>query len=375
MAANERRLCHLCAGSNPTAQLSLGSEARQDNGQWVFVKAIYAYGLCERCHHLVAAIAQGAASSLRTDDELPLGVPGSQSNVKRSGNCDYCDGELGDISTGLDIVPDRHHPIGRVSRKAGSMFRQRLCPGCTRWWVATFHDPTAITGHSRRALEGESGGWIGHRSADVLPVYLSRRDTTTLERTLVSMGTQLLSPTTVKESEKPAFFVRAGRRDRARSFVTASRPRARRCVVVAAFDSLEDARQALLAGAADLLAEPLTPNQIAGALDRLGSGWALARDSRTGIPVLGDAVPASFYGLPATDLSFGDASEPPLVTYLSLRRMLRGFDYVGFHDGAITARVYASPDNVPHIVDRLSDILGVVPGIAAVATQAAEQAA
>jgi hypothetical protein len=373
--STERDLCHLCAVSSATGQFLLGAETRRENGQWVFVKNLHDYSLCDACYWLVAGVAQRAASSMPGATELPLGVPRSESTVKRAGYCDYCDGELGDESVGVELVTDRRQVVGRVSRHVGTMLWQRICHGCARWWSAALRDAASITGRSHRSLEGAPGGWIGRQPADVLPVSLSKRDRETLETTLRSMGTRVLDSGSLAESERPTFFVRAGRRDRARTFVAASRPRARRCVVVAALDSLEDARQALLEGAADLLAEPLTPNQIAGALDRLGTGWANARDSRTGIPLLGDGIPQTFYGLPATDLTFGAAAEPPLFMYLSLRRMLRGFDFVGLHGGAVTARVYASSENVPGIAERLRDILGVEPNTGPINARVGERAA
>jgi hypothetical protein len=61
--------------------------------------------------------------------------------------------------------------------------------------------------------------------------------------------------------------------------------------------------------------------------------------------------------------------------YLSLRRMLRGFDFVGLHGGAVTARVYASSENVPGIAERLRDILGVEPNTRPINARVGERAA
>jgi hypothetical protein len=371
----EHRHCDLCGASKAAGQLLLGAELRGEGAQWQFVKNLCDYALCDACYWLVAGVAQGAASSMPGAVTLPLGAPRSESSVKRPGYCDYCDGALGDESIGIELVTDHRRMVRRIYRHTGTMVRQRVCAGCARWWIAALRDPTALTGRGRRALEGAAGGWIGQRPIDVVPVHLSQADATTLEQTVVSMGTSVLSLSETGQPGKHACFVRAGRRESAAGFVAASRARARHTIVVAALDALEDAREALLAGAADLLAEPLTPNQIAGALDRLGTGWAKARDSRTGIPVPGDGLPQALWGLPGADLVFADAPEPPLVTYLGLRRMLRGFDFVGLREGAVTARVYALNENVQGIAERLGGIMGVAPVVQPVGAGVAERAA
>ena len=335
----------------------LGSETRRDGGPWVFVKQDKSYLLCAACHPGIAAVAQSASSGSLKD--VALGMPSGSVTAKRPGHCDYCDSELGEKSYGLDLLANRRETIARVNKHPGAVMRQRLCISCGRWWIATMRDPSLLTGASLRRLEGPPGGWLGERVLDAVAPFLARHDLATLEQTLAAMGSKIRPLQALAEEGEFAIFVRAGRRDRAGHLVDSLGKRTRQSIVVASADSLDDAKQALLAGAADLLAEPLTPNQIAGALDRLGTGWTRSRSSATGLPVLDESLPVMKYGLPAADLDFDGDAKLTVASYLSVRRFLRGFDYVGIRHGRVGARVYANPRDLPRIEDRLSEVLGV----------------
>jgi hypothetical protein len=366
MAGKPATNCHVCASSQTGAVLLLGSETRRDDGPWVFVRQDKSYALCRACHQTVAAVAQSA--SLGTDASI-LGLPSGHQVSKHPGYCDYCDGRLDDKSFGLDILGNERETSGRTSKHAGAVVRQRLCISCGRWWIST------LVGASYRSLEGPMGGWLADGETDAVAAFLSSRDRATLRTTLEAMGAAVLTLNALSERTDVPIFVRAGRPDRARTLVASLGRLARQTIVVSTVDSTEDARQALLAGAVDLLPEPLTPNQVAGALDRIRSRWSQSRSAATGLLVLGDDVPTSKYGLTATDFDFVSEEKTLLVNYLGLRRIVRGFDYVGVRDGRLAARIYASPDDVNGVRERLSDVLGLEATVRGVATEEPAKAA
>ncbi len=375
MAANPSPdTCHICASSRPDAVLLLSSETRRGDGPWVFVRQDKAYDLCTGCHVAVARVSQAASTG--GEDHVALGVPAGQAETKRAGFCDYCDAMLGDCSFGLDIVANRRRSAARMSKHSGTVVRQRICLACARWWIATMRDPSSLVGAGLRRLEGPYGGWLGDLSSDAVAAFLSKRDLGVLRDTLAAGGFEVLPLDALAKGGGHPIFLRAGRRDRARSLVASLGREARRVILVAMPDSIEDARKALLAGATDLLAEPLTPNQIAGALERLGSGWAHHRSSASGLPVLEDTLPASRFGLPATDLDFEAGENGVLANYLAVRKFVRGFDYVGVRHHNVAARVYAAEEDAEHIRDRLAEVLGVAVTMTPVAQELrADQAA
>lgn len=162
---------------------------------------------------------------------------------------------------------------------------------------------------------------------------------------------------TIPPHTRRVFFVGAGRKDRAFSFVASLPENLRASVaVIGRPDCMEDAIDALKLGAGDLLASPLSPQQVVGAMERLSETGALReRTKATGLPIY-RADDRTGGNLLTVKLGTGDELS---LAALTLRRFLRGYDRVG-EDGTgnLAALVYCPPEDMPAVVGRIEVVMG-----------------
>ena len=124
-----------------------------------------------------------------------------------------------------------------------------------------------------------------------------------------------------------------------------------------------------------MLVSPLTPQQVAGAFDRLGDpSWDSERDPILGLPLV--AGGEARHGFPCHRIAVTPvASDDPWEVALLLRRALRGYDRLGADaDGGLAVLLYCRDEHLGRTLARLETVLAGRVRLAAVASQrAAEQ--
>jgi hypothetical protein len=226
------------------------------------------------------------------------------------------------------------------------------------WCRTSIHHPSSLRGTGQRAAEGPAGGWLTAASFDAAAHQLFGADANVLVQTVETMGNNVafVAPNGARLEgfDARVLFLGAGGRFSATSILGAMlADQRRRVVVVARPDALDDAFGALRLGAGDLLASPLSPQQISGAFERL-AGPPPQRDVATGLPSYGEDTEPRF-GQPCNLLYVkpGHSESVEMAAFL-LRRFLRGYDRVGLHpSGCLELRVYCPPEHVPAVRARL----------------------
>ncbi|MCC7366243.1 MAG: hypothetical protein IT303_17940 [Dehalococcoidia bacterium] len=305
--------------------------------------------VCMRCLRWFGHVLDLAARPHDMDPGV-LGFPARREGGRACMNCcNFCLGELGgerftvSLSQSRTSITDRQWPPRQY----------RLCRGCFTWARLAVHDRTALSGTSHRAGEGAMGSWRQAAARDACMAYLDPRDAFTVEATLTAMHRQVARITMRCTWEcgliggsggaaghalptahglvcgsDSGILLAAGQDGRAREFVGTLSPEQRaRVFVVARQDTLSDAFEALRAGAAELLSSPLSPQQVSGALDRMGQPGLVSQRNRNGVPAY--RVAAS-NGISAHGFAIRPGERMPAASLLLLlRRFVRGYDLVG----------------------------------------------
>lgn len=239
--------------------------------QWEHVRVVRAASLCGACFGWTDGLVQRIVTQ-NPATQMMLGVPSSPGLRAQDGfTCEYCRASLTEQSFSVELVPARfEHTRRSIARHAGQIKQNRICRQCHTWWLTTIEDSSSLKGTSFRALEGANGGWRGDLAYDARSVFISAQDQFVLRTTVEAMGRGFTVVRGRDVTESPdigeaTVFVGAGRHSRATEQArAASAGVTARTIVVARNDSLEDGLAALRAGAADMLASPLSPQQISG---------------------------------------------------------------------------------------------------------------
>ncbi len=211
------------------------------------------------------------------------------------------------------------------------------------------------------------GGWRTTVASDAFSIALLERDDFTLAQTVGAIGRNfrklaLNDRAEVGAENNAVFVVCAGRRDRATAFVGRLDPRLRaRVAVVGRADCMEDSVAALRLGAGELLASPLSPQQIVGFMERASRPPSPnpQRGKLLGLPILREPVARPTL-IPDHLIAVRPANGEDLPrAALMLRRFLRGYDEIG-EDGAggLLALVSCSAEDIGSVVDRLTHVFG-----------------
>lgn len=338
-------------------ELGLGRETRKPQHPWRAPDIPARYSLCRGCFEWASNLMAVAAA--RSSDAKALGVPIGHPEVQVTDqHCAYCASELLLESFVVDIVPNsREYVRSSLFRHVGVIRQQRLCGLCEAWWLSVLHDGSAMRGSSMRREEGPMGGWLAHVAFDAAAIFLLQRDAFVVQETVSAQGHQFaqVTPHVARELEGGVLVAGAGRRDRVSRLLGHVPPeRLRATFVVGRPDCMHDAAAAMRLGAGELLASPLSPQQIAGAFERLVELPALeARGPALGLPILREGEPRQ--GVPCHLLLVRLPREEHVeAAALLLRRFLRGHDRVGEDgNGALAAMVYCEDVQIGGVLNRL----------------------
>lgn len=354
-------LCVICEKTATGGTLSLVAEVRGQNGNWPEVARIGEFALCDTDYERMVSVATAMVYPA-VGNATALGVPMRQSALNLGpGHCDSCQAALADTATGVELVPATlTYRRGMRSHRTGAIRRLRVCRQCAGWWLAVTHDPSSILGTSERRCEGTMGGWLKVSHGPGAWFGLRPRDRHILEVTFEADHHELRhisGPTGLRADE--VVFVAAGKRDRATKFVKGMSPFERhRIAVVAEADQLADAREALKLGAGEILASPLSPQQVVFAANRGLTPRSDRRDGKTGLFIL--PPPAPDYGRSCYAVQLhprGDHSA--LEVALMARRFIRGYDEVGADgNGRLCLRIYCGDEEIQGIEERLQVLMG-----------------
>lgn len=363
---NESRPCAICGDRNEAAELSLGREhLLPGSNHPASLGAVQRYPLCAADFEWAAGLVERSGRGL-APGETPLGMPVREAVAVSPGQqCGGCNATIGAETGVLDLVPSsRERAAGPLRRHSGRIYQLRLCRQCRAWWETTLRDSSAVRGDGTRAWEGPSGGWLAATRADVATLGLGARDEETIAATVGAVGrsSQRLHYEDLAKLEQPpgTLFIGANRAGRA-SRIVARLPNAFRrvSVVVGRPDSLDDLAEALRAGAGDFLSWPLSPQQVAGAIDRAHqAGPGEARDSETGLAVIADGL--SIHKRPAHRLTATLPGGMDLLEgALLARRFLRGYDRVGLSaSGDLAFAIPCELEHLPRVMERIELVLG-----------------
>lgn len=352
--------CRVCEAETGGGTLTFTAEVRNGPDHWTGVSTVDHVRLCEtdydrftRCADTITAGDSGAAI-------LGLPLRGSKASLG-PGHCDCCQCELTDQATTLEFVPLAQVYLGRSrSRRDGALRRLRLCNLCLSWWRTTIAHPLTLLGVGTRRLEGPPGGWLNLGHGDAATLGLLPRDVAIVATTMEADGADHRAVhRKFQPSPTEMLFVAAGKASRAATFVRGVEPSVRRRIaVVALMDHLADAAEALQAGASELLATPLSPQQVVGAFARVNAPVRPPKDTSTGLPILTGAA----HAVGGSCLAFSVATKTTrqlLESALLARRALRGYDAVGTDgNGNLLMYVYAEAVNQERIRSRLKLVFG-----------------
>ena len=235
-----------------------------------------------------------------------------------------------------------------------------LCHACLTW-TRDLIDGESLTRWARRSEgDGPAGEWPHARIAGICAVGLNATDTPAIAAAAEAVGapfsTHGTAPAASSVNERAIYLVRAAPDRSATAFVASLPPERRHQVaVVCAPGQEDDAAAALVQGAAETLAAPLSRQQVLGAIDRIDRDGAPRRDPRTGLPWY---PVVSRFGLPCYGLRV-ESPATAFETVLLLWRFLRGYDAVGGDgEGNALVLVYCDPDELDAVLRRFGRLLG-----------------
>ncbi|MGE0602003.1 MAG: hypothetical protein AB7J35_21765 [Dehalococcoidia bacterium] len=352
--------CTICARAVIAGSLTFSTETRNERDAWEHSVSLAEFLLCDEDYARLSGLANASVQGF-TEESVVLGMPLIEGGVVLGANhCDCCQTQFGDAATAMELLPEVSRAKG--NQRTGSIRRLRLCAACHGWWLSLLRDPSLLIGTASREGEGGLGGWRSVPHGDAVFAHLGRRDELILAMTMEADGQRarrIANATRLRDDEFG--FVRAGRAHRATKFILSLPQEVRgRFAVVAHTDQLRDAAGALRHGAREILASPLSPQQIVGAGVRSFGSGSPGRDPGTGLMRLGS--PLKLYGLSHSDVKVTPRnSVDPLEVVLLVRKFVRGWDEIGIDGGGnVVLRLYAERRDVELILGRLRFAIGTV---------------
>lgn len=335
--------CALCGNETIVARVVLSLETRGDAVKWAATGESETWPLCPAHwawweQHLRSALNGPGA-------ERQLGVPGRPDDSQRlhPNLCDTCVSRHGTSAWSLEVLPWAEQLRKLNMRTLAHSRKVRLCRHCAMWWRLQVREGRSPEAREFRALEGESGTWLQQANADVLSFGLQERDKAVLAKTVETTGnnfTTTLSPLDALRLQPEAVLFVGAMDWTGQAFQQMNPTERRRVVCVSGPDHAEETKRALLRGTGDFLASPLSPQQVAGAFQRVLARPLRQRHHSNGLPVLA-AQPRADWGQPAQvfEIYLPPGFFGAIPAALLLRRFLRGYDDIG-SDGGDGLRVF-----------------------------------
>ncbi len=357
--------CQVCGSTLCAAEVTFSREVLTAETVWHPVASLGQASLCEDCAGWFGELMQTAAVG-QGDTRGRLGIPTRSSAARTAENgCDYCHSGLGGVAFAVDVVPFTAGGAARGPRRALPIRHQRLCGYCAAWLQSVMYDPSAMLGQSDRRDEGPMGVWRSVQVSNVATCRLGTMDNLVVATTIGANG---LTPVEVDAARMPdalqaghVGFMGAGGREAERLVRRLAPNLLAKLAVVAHVDGLDDAFAAMRAGAADFLASPLSPQQVAGSVDRLMSGVPQTeRGPLLGLPVYRGPIRDGYGTALPIVVRLLKPEHAPMAALL-LRRFVRGYDRVG-EDGErnLRALIYCPADHLPFVVGRLTPLMADV---------------
>lgn len=355
--------CGFCMSYRPGGSMTIRRDARAAEQSWVSVQLIASDTLCGQCFEWFGSLLRAAATG---SPLKPVGAPHPTETPAPHGDaCDLCRAHLNGDSFAIELVPRQREMLRRDLFRFDSRLRQyRLCGGCLAWARSIEYDESAVTGTSVRAGIGPVSEWQSPHAAHACTAFLLPDDEGHVAALALQSGHSYRKAprrTGIRtQVQGELFFIGSGSARQAASVIEQLTPEERlRACVVARFETLGDAREALALGAAEMLVSPLSPQQLGGAAHR-------ARERLTGAKVVrnGDGLPTlqpgpDRPGRPGQLLSITTPRHATMETMWLLRRFLRGDDRVGFGQReGLVAQVFCPDDHVEAVRGRLIHLLG-----------------
>lgn len=337
----------------PGGGMTIRRDARAAEQAWVSVQLVATETLCGACFGWFGSLLRATAMGT---PQKPVGAPlASETPAPKGDACDLCHAHLLGDSFAVELVPSHREMIRRDLFRFDSRLRQyRLCGGCLAWAKSVEYD----------GGNPEADQELTPYTGDACTGFLLPGDDISLE--YYAHATNRSYRRAARRSEirtrQPGeyFFVASGIGRQAAEVIELMNPEERaRTFVVARFEALADAHEALAKGAAELLASPLSPHQISGAFQRARERAAGQRTPRTadGLPSLQTGPDRP--GRPGQSLSLTAPRHATMETAWMLRRFLRGDDRIGFgqRDG-LMAQVFCPDEHLNAVRARLAHLIG-----------------
>ena len=350
--------CAMCASRDHCGDLQVYEVA---GAAAVHVGELESVRLCTPCFAFVLETMTGAVH--RSEHEpVDLHQPGRSAAECPARGCEVCHSTL-DERPAFGIVLASNEPglaPAPLARLRQQHVQHRVCANCLDWLRDVVDQESASRWANRRGADDPRGGMPVDVRYRVVSVGLSLEDEELLREIVAELGYRYVeSAENLPTNSEVVRFVAASE-DGLATAVANSLPITERVrtVVVSDAATLADAVEALRLGAADLLASPLSRQQISGQFDRLADPFAVSsRDEKTGLP---SYWRRSRFGLSCWELDVTPApGSGPLETFLVLRRFLRGYDRIGVRDdGTLPTMVYCSDDHIEGVVQRMRRLLG-----------------
>lgn len=353
--------CALCGNRTIVAQVVVSLEARSDAGRWKAAGDPETWALCPR-HWAWWEERMRAALNGHSAGQWQLGVPGRPESTRLHPNlCDTCVSRHGSAAWSIEVLPGIEQLRKLNMRPLGPARKVRLCRHCAMWWRLHIRDGQPPESRNVRAVEGESGSWLQQANADAVAFGLHERDMEVLAKTVETTGKtwhETMTPFEALQQQPGAVLFVGASGWMGQSFHQLQPADRRRVVLVTGPDGSDEAQKALLRGAGDFLVRPISPQQIAGAFQRVLARPQAARHHSHGLPVL-PPNPRSDWGQPAQVF---DVYVPPgidvMSTALLLRRFLRGYDDIGCDGGdSLRLYVYCPGAAVERVLTRLRGLV------------------
>lgn len=343
--------CAMCTCVTIAGEVQFVRLHRGAGEPWREVSVLSTHRLCAPC----LRFANGAIGAPLGERLGVTASPTAPGGSVTSG-CETCEADLSNEAYAVDIVPHQRRFKSRgpgripIARHVGDLRKQIVCPLCRLWILGLVLDSSSFRGAAARESEGAPGQWSWTVSADAVSVNLAAPDRTLLARTVEAMGGEHTSVRSVDlrgamQVQEEIFFIGCTTRNGAARIVQRLPAGLRaRTVGVARLDTLADAEALVAMGVAEILASPLSPHQVIGAMER---------------NLRGGAAPPARLGVPRHVIRVSVEQGTELRQLLQLRRLIRGFDHVvPGKNGTLELTLYCPGPYVEAVLRRFHRLLG-----------------